>query len=168
MNCKEAKNLIPVYLDDALDAADRQRVADHLRACDECRAESRAIEKSWELLGEVKAIEPDPNYRIRFWQAVDEPLPWHVRIRQAVQAVFLQQRWAPAAAVAAVVFVISAVAVQQFVRKPQLPADLAALSGAELEMVANIELAEDFEIIENIDFFSDLDIIEKMNGPQAS
>ncbi len=168
MNCQETKKLIPVYLDHELEAADRQRVAEHLRACADCQAEVQAIEKSWELLGAIKAIEPDPNYRVRFWRSVDTRSPLHARILQHVQTVFLQRRWVPAMAAAAIVLLVSVISIVQYLQKPQVPAVLAALNDTELEMVANIELAEDYEIIEDMDFFSDFEIIENMNGLEAS
>ncbi len=168
MNCQETKKLIPVYLDDELEASDRQRVAEHLRACADCQAEARAIEKSWELLGAIKAIEPDPNYRIRFWRSVDTRSPLHARILQRVRAAFLQRRWVPAIAAAAIVLLVSVITIVQYLQKPHVPAVLAALNDTELEMVANIELAEDYEIIEDMDFFSDFEIIENMNGLEAS
>ncbi|MGD9013367.1 MAG: zf-HC2 domain-containing protein [Desulfobacterales bacterium] len=168
MNCEEIKKLISGYLDDALEVADHQRVTEHLQACADCRAEARAIEKSWELLGTIQDIEPDPNYRVRFWQSVDARQPWPARILQHIQSLFLQRRWVPAAAAAAIVALISVITIGQYLQKPQLPAVLATLNEAELEMVANIDLIEDFEIIEDMDFFSDLDIIEQINGREKS
>lgn len=168
MNCQETKKLISVYLDNELETADHQRVAEHLRACADCQAEVRAIEKSWELLGAIKAIEPDPNYRVRFWRSVDTRSPLHASILQHVQTVFLQRRWVPAMAAAAIVLLVSVITIVQYLQKPQVPAVLAALNDTELEMIANIELAEDYEIIEDMDFFSDFEIIENMNGLEAS
>ena len=168
MNCQQTKKLIPVYLDDALDAADRQRVAEHLVSCADCRAEARRIEDVWELLGAVKAVEPPPNYRIRFWQSVDARRPWRARAWQQVQAVLGNRRWLPASAAAAIVLLVSGMAVFQYLEKPQMPAALTALNEIELEMFANIELAEDYEIIQEFDFFTDFEVIESLNGQETS
>ncbi len=168
MDCQEIKKLIPVYLDDELEATERQRVAAHLRACADCRAEARAIEKSWELLAEIKEIEPDPNYRIRFWRSVDARMPWYATLGRYFQPVFFQQRWLPAVAGAAIVVMISIIAVVQFLQSPQMPSVLAELKDTELEMVATLDLAEDYEIIQDMDFFSDFDVIENMNGLETS
>ena len=168
MNCQEAKTLIPIFLDDELEAEKQQRVAEHLRTCADCRAEAREIEETWELLGAVKTIEPDPNYSIRFWQSVDAQRPWHARVLQYAQTVFVNQRWLPAAAAAAMVLLISAITVFQYLDKPQMPAVLTALNGIELEMFAELELVEDFEIIQEFDFFTDFEIIESLNGQEAS
>ena len=168
MNCQEAKTLIPIFLDEALEAEERQRVEDHLRTCAECRAEARKIEETWELLGAVKAIEPEPNYRIRFWRSVDARRPLHARVLQHVQSVFVNRRWLPAAAAATIVLLISVMTVIDYLEKPQMPAVLTALDQIELEMFTNLELVEDLEIIQEFDFFTDFEIIESLNGHEAS
>ena len=168
MNCQETKKRIPIFLDDELEAEEHQLVADHLRNCADCRAEARKIEETWELLGAVKAIEPDPNYNIRFWRSVDAHRPWPARVWHYVQTVFANRRWLPAAATATIILLISFTTVFQYLEKSQVPAVLPALDGIELEMFANIELAEDFEIIQEFDFFTDFEIIESLNGQEAS
>ena len=168
MNCQETKPLIAIYLDDALDADERQRVAEHLKSCADCRAEAREIEKTWELLGAADAIEPDPNYRIRFWRTVDARRPWHTRALQYVQTAFVNSRWLPATAAATIVLLISVIGLYQYLEKPQMPAVLTALNEIELEMFSNLELVEDYEIIQEFDFLTDLEIIESINGQGAS
>lgn len=168
MDCHEIKKLIPVYLDHELSAADDRQVEAHLQNCPDCRREARAIEKSWDLLGEIKAVEPDPNYRARFWQSVDAQMPWYDKIYRDVLAVFQQRRWVPALAGAVVVVLISTIATLQYLQKPNAAAVLAELDEAELEMVANMDLVEHYEIIHELDFFTDFDIIENLNGLGAS
>jgi hypothetical protein len=157
-----------LFLDDELNGVDHRQVADHLETCADCRSEALSIEKSWKLLGVLETIEPDPNYRIRFWQSVDARSTWHSRILQSVQAIFIQQRWIPVTAAAAMVLLVSVISIMLYSQKPGIPADLAALNNTELEMIADIELAENYEIIEDIDFFTDFDIIEEMNGSITS
>jgi predicted anti-sigma-YlaC factor YlaD len=168
MECHEIKKLIPVFLDHELSDADDQQVKAHLLNCPDCQREARAIEKSWDLLGELKAVEPDPNYMARFWQSVDVQMPWYSKIYENVQAVFLQRHWVPAMAGAVIVVMISTIATMQYLKKPNAAAVLVELNEAELEMVANIDLAEHYEIIHELDFFSDFDIIENLNGLGAS
>ena len=168
MNCQEAKRLISLFLDDELNGADHRQVGDHLETCDECRSEALAIEKTWELLGALETIEPDPNYRIRFWRSVDASSTWHSRILQSIQSIFIKHRWIPVTAAAATVLLVSVISTMQYSQKPGIPADLAALTGTELEMIVDIELAENYEIIKDIDFFTDFDIIEEMDGSITS
>ena len=159
MTCQETKTLIPIFLEDGLDAEAQQRVADHLRTCADCRVEARKIEQAWALLDAVKAIKPDPSYRIRFWRSVDARRPWHTRAWQQVQTLLGNRRWLPAAAAAAIVLLIGGVAVFQLSEKPPQPAVLAAPSEIDLEMLAKLDMVEDFEIIQEFDFFTDFEII---------
>ena len=168
MDCREIKKLIPLYVDHELSDADDQQIEAHLLDCPDCRREARAIEKSWDLLGELKAVEPDPNYMARFWKSVDAQTPWYAKIYEDIQDVFRQRRWVPALAGAVIVVLISTVATVQYLQKPNAIGVLAELDEAELEMVANIDLAEHYEIIDELDFFSDFEIIENLNGLGAS
>ena len=168
MDCHEIKKLIPLYLDHELGEFEQQQVEAHVQNCPDCQREAREIEKSWELLGEIKAVEPDPDYLARFWQSVDAQSPWYAGIYQDVRAAFQQRRWAPALAGAVIVALISTIATVQFLQKPNDLAVLAELDETELEMVANIDLAEHYEIIHELDFFTDFDIIEILNGLGAS
>ena len=168
MDCREIKKLIPIYLDHELSADDRRLVAAHLSACPECLAEARALEKSWEVLGELDEIKPDPQYIARFWRTLDAQMPWYQKIMSEVQTVFLQRRWVPVLAGAAVIAVVSGLVTLQFLQRPETVPFLAELNAAELEMVANFDLAEDYEIIQDIDFFSDLEVIENLDESEIS
>lgn len=164
MDCHKIKKMIPLYLDHELSAADYQQVETHLQNCVDCQSEAQAIQQSWDLLGEIKAVEPDPNYMSRFWRSVDAQMPWYAKIYENVQAVFLQRRWAPALTGVVIVLLISTIATVQYLQKPQTVAVLAELDEAEIEMIANIDLAEHYEVIHELDFFSDFEIIENLNG----
>ena len=164
MDCHKIKKMIPLYLDHELSAADYQQVETHLQNCVDCQSEVRAIQQSWDLLGEIKRVEPDPNYMTRFWRSVDAQIPWYSKLYENVQAVFLQRRWVPALAGAFIVLLISTIATVQYLQKPHTVAVLAELDEAEMEMIANIDLAEHYEVIHELDFFSDFEIIENLNG----
>jgi predicted anti-sigma-YlaC factor YlaD len=164
MDCLEIKKLIPLYLDHKLSSADYQQVETHLQDCADCQSEARAIQQSWDLLGEIKAVEPDPNYMSRFWRSVEAQVPWYAKLYENVQAIFIQRRWVPALAGAVIIVLISAIATVQYLQKPQTVAVLAELDEAEMEMIANIDLAEHYEVIHELDFFSDFEIIENLNG----
>ena len=168
MDCHEIKKLIPLYLDYELSEADRQKVEAHVHSCPDCRREARTLEKSWDLLGEIETVKPDPNYLARFWKSVDAQMHWYAGIYQNVLATFQRRRWAPALAGALIVALITTIAAVQLLQKPNELAVLAELDENELEMVADIDLAEHYEIIHELDFFTDFDIIENLNGPGTS
>ena len=164
MDCHKAKKLIPLYLDHELSETDYQQVKKHLQNCADCQSEARTIQKSWDLLGEINAVEPDPNFMSRFWRSVDAQMPWYAKIYENVQAVLLQRRWVPALAGAVIFLLFSTIVTVQYLQKPQTAAVLAELDEAEMEMIANIDLAEHYEVIHELDFFSDFEIIENLNG----
>jgi len=168
MDCQKIQKLIPIYLDQQLETAKHRQVEAHLLGCPDCRREARAIEQSWDLLGEIETLKPDPNYIARFWHSVDAQMPWHAKIFKNVQAVFLQRHWAPALAAAVIVVLVITLATVQYLQNPIEPAVLAELDESELEMIADIDLAEHYEIIRELDFFSDFEIIENLNGFEAS
>ena len=163
MDCHKIKQLIPIYLDHELSSNDHRLVAEHLRTCPDCLAEARAVEKSWDLLGELDEIRPDPQYIARFWLALDAQMPWYEKIMKDVQAAIFQRRWVPVLAGAAAIILVGGLAAHQFLQRPEAISVLAGLNEAELEMVVNFDLAENFEIIENFEFFSDLEVIENLD-----
>jgi len=168
MNCRKIKKMIPIYLDHELSADDHRLVAEHLRTCPDCLAEARAVEKSWEVLGELDEIKPDPLYIGRFWRALDAQMPWYEKLLKDVQAVFLQRRWVPVLAGAVVIVLVGGSVTYQFLQRPEALSVVADLSAAELEMVVNFDLAEDYEIIQDMDFFSDLEVIENLDEFEIS
>ena len=168
MDCRKIKELIPIYLDQELSSDDHRLVETHLHTCPACMAEARALEKSWEVLGELDEIEPDPQYMARFWRSLDAQMPWYEKLLRDVQTAFLQRRWVPVLAGAVVIVLVGGLVRYQLFQKPETVPVLAELNAAELEMVVNFDLAEDYEIIENIDFFSDLEVIENLDDVETS
>lgn len=168
MDCREIKELIPIYLDGELESQDHRLVAEHLLSCEACRAEAQTIEKSWEMLGELDPIEPDPNYMTRFRKRISEQTSWHEKILDDVRDIFANRRFVPALAAAGIIFFISILATYQFMQKPEFDTTLSELNEVDFEMVEHIDLAENFDIIQEIEFFSDLEIIESLNDSEAS
>jgi anti-sigma factor RsiW len=63
-------DLLPAYLDHAMDGPAAARIKDHLNACAECRAEEQALAASWNALAALAPIEPSPDFRARFWARI--------------------------------------------------------------------------------------------------
>ena len=57
LDCDEFVELVTAYLEDALDAADRQRVLDHLDLCDGCSTYLEQIRATVRALGDL----PEPG-----------------------------------------------------------------------------------------------------------
>lgn len=65
MKCADARELLSAYLDDALDANQRARLADHLRDCPVCAAEFEALRQTIALVGGLEEIEPPPEFHAK-------------------------------------------------------------------------------------------------------
>jgi len=57
LDCDEFVELVTAYLEDALDAADRQRVLDHLDLCDGCSTYLEQIRATVRTVGDL----PEPG-----------------------------------------------------------------------------------------------------------
>ncbi|MDQ7822889.1 MAG: zf-HC2 domain-containing protein [Candidatus Eremiobacteraeota bacterium] len=68
MECKEVREKLGELLSGDAPPGQREALERHLAACDACRREKEAHEKSWDLLGAYGDIEPHPSYRARFWE----------------------------------------------------------------------------------------------------
>jgi hypothetical protein len=168
MNCQKIKQLVPDYLDDRLAPHEGLQVEAHLQTCSNCRQEVRLMEKSWQMLGEVAEIEPDPHYLTRFWARVDDQKKWYEKVLQPTREMFFQRRWVPALAAACVILVVAGVSIRNHLMVPAADTVVGSLRAIDLEMVEYIDIIENFDLIQDIEFYSDLEIIEELNGLEAS
>jgi len=70
MNCDKIQEMLPAYQDGELSAENEKAVKIHLEGCEVCREEEQLLSASWEMLGELKSIEPSPDFQSRFWARV--------------------------------------------------------------------------------------------------
>ncbi|MDP2652492.1 MAG: zf-HC2 domain-containing protein [Candidatus Omnitrophota bacterium] len=165
MNCKNVKKMIPSYLDEDLKPAEREEVKNHLPSCESCRQEVLAYEKSWNVLKQWSAVEPDPGYISRFWTQLGQEKSWLGQAADAVKSLALQVRFVPVYAAIAVLAVTAVMTLRLSVRTYQTEVVLTRLSGEDMEMVENIDLAENFEIVAEMDLWEDMDVIESLEVP---
>ncbi|MBW2412386.1 MAG: zf-HC2 domain-containing protein [Deltaproteobacteria bacterium] len=168
MDCSEIKKRIPEFLDAQLDPDEHQRVQSHLETCTECGREARAIQRAWELVGELDDIQPDPNFETRFWARIAEQTSWQDKFFGEIRALFLNRRLLPALAAAGLILCISVVATYKYLQTSQSDNFMVEFSGADLDMVDNIELVENLDLIRDLDLLSDLEIIEDLDDMDAS
>ncbi|MBK8871791.1 MAG: zf-HC2 domain-containing protein [Elusimicrobia bacterium] len=94
MNCREVQELLPAFIDAALEPEATIGVRTHLNACHICRQEESLLSSTWSALGALPSIQPSPEFRARFWERVrreeDESNKWW--------AVFLPKQLIPVAA----------------------------------------------------------------------
>ncbi len=158
MNCPSIQKLIPLYLDQQLAPEQFKLVKAHLTNCPDCQQEVDLYNRSWELLNNIKEIEPSPDYVSRFWTEVSHLRAWYEKYLPALPP------WAQPGWRLSVVFSFGLVIVTTFfIWKNfdlyQLDAKLAKLDPQEMEVVENIELAQNFEVIEEMELLEDFDLL---------
>ena len=168
MNCNDLKNMISAYMDGELKGPEHHLIKKHLATCRSCRKEVENQEKIWQLLGEYEGIDPSPDYAERFWNRVENRSSWREKIRSIFGPGDMRPRWVPAVGLACVLIVVSTIAIRLQFPPPELNNVIASLSEIDLDMVASVDILEDYEIIQEIDFFSDLEFIERLDQLGAS
>ncbi len=62
--CDKVREWLSPYLDDELDAGERQRVESHLESCQSCREEYDSLQKTISLVRRMPVIEPRRSFAI--------------------------------------------------------------------------------------------------------
>ncbi len=169
MDCKDTRNFLSLYMEDALDETAREQVAAHLACCAGCRREAEILLKSWEMLGELDEIEPNPFYVSRFYARLAQQRPWHAPWVDAIRSLFASRRLLPALTALCLVAVIGIGVLQvQLKNHEQERLALAHLDGQDMELLEWFELAENLELIHEIDFLCDLEIIQALDAVETS
>jgi hypothetical protein len=78
------------FVDDTLDAGERDVVSEHVRACAECRAEVEALQTMLQKVGGLPlSIAPARDLRPQVWAQADRKTLWHWRYPLAAAAIAL-------------------------------------------------------------------------------
>ena len=168
MQCRRIKQLIPEYIAGGLKSDTRNQLESHLNTCRGCREETRLMEITWQMLGEVDDIQPDPNYISRFWAGAHAQKPWYENIFQQTKELVFQRRWVPALAAAGVILIVGGITLRYHARVPETETVVAAFNDVDPDMVESIDIIENLELIQDIDFYTDLEIIENLDEFEAS
>src|SRR5437870_4090398 len=78
MRCDDIQWLLSAHADGELSPRQSARVADHLRSCPACAAESRSLERLVSALTALPEEEPPPYLRASIYSSLDvaQPTPW--------------------------------------------------------------------------------------------
>jgi anti-sigma factor RsiW len=169
MNCSDIRNLLSLYTEDALEEPERGRVAAHVAGCAECRREAEILSQSWEMLGELDEIEPNPFYVSRFYARLAERKPWYAPWVDAIRSLSARRRLLPALAAVCLVAVIGIGVVRvQLKSSEQERLAAAHLNGLDMELFESLELAEHLDLMQALEFLPDLEIIQALDAIEAS
>jgi len=168
MDQTKFKNLIPLYLGDELQTVEKQAFETFLKDNAQAQSELDAYRQSWDMLGELEDIKPEPAYISRFWTTLSQQRPWYKEVLKGLQESVFNRRLAPAFATAFLIVIIGFFSIRNFYQLQQADLNFASLNEDEMEMVEYIELAENYDIIEDIEFFEDFEIIEELDTYQST
>jgi anti-sigma factor RsiW len=104
MNCREARALLPLFLDGELDGRQLRNVALHSTRCSDCERELQQLERLQDLVVGYVSTQIEPVDLSRVWAGIESriatvPIPWWSRLRVWWDA--LDIGWWPAPAAAA-------------------------------------------------------------------
>ncbi len=142
-NDKTIKELLPAYLEQALDEAEILKVADHLASCDDCRTELSFLR----MMAEETV--PDPGEA--FWAAMPERVFQAVQKRQTKKKTFdlsrllermVFPRWTWAAATVGTVLLIAWFVITPVQRKTEMPQSEADEFSDELSVPGSVSVAD--------------------------
>jgi len=83
MNCREIENILPLYPDDLLSAAEKQAVEEHLKSCPKCCKELAYLQKTEKIARDLKEVEPPPWFKQKIM----------ARVRQEADKKSFMQKW---------------------------------------------------------------------------
>jgi hypothetical protein len=153
-----------VYLDGELNPEKTESVNQHLKGCPTCSRGLAAIKNTWAMLGELEEIQPQQGYVGRFWTKLSLEKTWGERFWAGLEMEIHQRKWVPAMATICIVAIIGLLSANNYIQLQRTDQLLADLSEEDLEMVENMDLAENFNLIMELDFFEDFNIITNLDS----
>ena len=73
MKCRNVQKKLSAYQDRELEPKEQERVRSHLLSCRDCREQFAELERTWQTLGELKEIHPDPWFYSKVVRKIKEP-----------------------------------------------------------------------------------------------
>jgi len=73
MKCHSIQKKLSAYQDRELDPREQEQVRSHLLICPACREQFVQLERTWQTLGELKEIHPDPWFYRQVIRKIKEP-----------------------------------------------------------------------------------------------
>jgi predicted anti-sigma-YlaC factor YlaD len=73
MKCHSIQNKFSAYQDGELRPGEQDEVRKHLLSCNSCREEYEKLGQVWQVLGDLKEIQPDPWFYTQLLRKIKEP-----------------------------------------------------------------------------------------------
>lgn len=166
MGCQKFKRLIPDFLEGQLSPKANQELSQHLLICKDCTRERMLYEESWKLMGQLKDIEPQPGFKMRFWNRLVAETEAKKAPILDIFRVFQPLRVALATAVAIIIAV--SIVLPNYLRLKSTDQLISRINDEDITLVENIDLLENLEIIQDLDFLENLELIENLDNSQLN
>jgi len=73
MKCHSVQKKLSAYQDKELEPLEQEKIRKHLLICPICREQFAQLERTWQTLGELKEIQPDPWFYRELVGKIQEP-----------------------------------------------------------------------------------------------
>jgi len=73
MKCHSAQKKFSAFQDKELKSQEQEEISSHLLTCQFCREQYAELEKTWQTLGELEEIHPDPWFYQQLLEKIKEP-----------------------------------------------------------------------------------------------
>jgi len=161
MKCRKFRRLIPDFLEGQLTPKRHEEIIAHLKICKDCAKEKRLYEESWQLIGQWQDIEPEPGFKMRFWNHLLREA--ESKLAPPINIFRLSQRWSVALATAAIIIIVVSISLPNYLQTKSAELFVSEINEEEIILVENIELLEHLEIIQDIDFLENMELIENLD-----
>ena len=158
MICRDIQKMLGSYLEGELSTKEDKGIREHLAICPLCSREAELYQKSWELLGNWKPVQPVPGYMSRFWTKVAQETPWHKKFLRGLKNFWTNQSVVVSLSTLCVFVAVGPIVYVNFYRPPQ---EIAKMSPEEIEMAANMDFVQYVDALESIETSG-----EANNAPQ--
>lgn len=156
MSCEHVREELAAYLEGLLEPAEAEAVAEHLSACPACSEEARRQEAAWSLLRADEPLEAPADLARRVLDEVRREAPGEPA---RIIPISRWRRWALPALAAAAVLVVALGSL--LLRQPSGDGPLLSnISEEERQVVAHLDLLEDFELLNNLEMLENLELLE--------
>ena len=109
MKCHSAQKKFSAFQDKELKSQEQEEISSHLLTCQFCREQYAELEKTWQTLGELEEIHPDPWFYQQLLEKIKEPS--EQGLLPALQHVFLLLS---APAIASIILIVGLLAGSYF------------------------------------------------------
>lgn len=107
MNCKKIKNLLQLYIDDALTFGEKQLVEEHLKECSACRTELKLLSSIVQMVESLPEVSTPPDFTENLMtkisrEEIEIQSTWLDHLKKQVTIPQFSFRFAGAAAITAI------------------------------------------------------------------